>query len=213
MPVKPQKFLPLITSALLVGLALPSQAKEQDFFITPVGGYSFGATDLDFSQNDGDLEDKFSISEDANYGLMLGLTTRDPGDVYLLYSHQSATLNSGGVFAGERVADLAVDYLHLGGTLYFPNGNLEPYVTASAGLTQLRPDGGLDSETRFSMGLGLGTLYRISDNLALMAEVRGFATFMDTDNEIFCGDQGCVWKIEASTLVQGQANLGIQFKF
>ncbi len=213
MPVKHPGIFSLSLPALILGLAMPAQVLAQDFFITPVGGYSFGSTELDFAQNDGDLEDKFSISEDANYGLMLGLTTNDPGDVYLLYSHQSATLNSGGVFAGERVADLAVDYLHLGGTLYFPNGNWEPYVTATAGLTQLRPDGGLDSETRFSMGLGLGTQYRITEHLALMAEVRGFATFMDTDNEIFCGDQGCVWKLQASTLIQGQANIGIQFKF
>ncbi|MGI2258970.1 outer membrane beta-barrel protein [Shewanella sp. GXUN23E] len=213
MPVNNPSQLKLSLSALMFGLTLSAQASAAEFFITPVGGYSFGSSELKFTQSSDEQKDYFSISEDGNYGVMLGMTTRDPGDVYLLYSHQSATLGSGGVFAGETIASLAVDYLHLGGTLYFPNGNWEPYVTATAGLTQLRPDGGLDTETRFSMGLGLGAQYRLTDNLALMAEVRGFATFMNTDNEIFCGDQGCVWKLQASTLVQGQANLGIQFRF
>ncbi|MCF1429135.1 MAG: porin family protein [Shewanella sp.] len=213
MQVNYPRHLNLSVFALILGLTLSAQVCAEDYFVTPVGGYSFGASKLKVSQDSNDQKDYFSISEDANYGVMMGVTTRDPGDVYLLYSHQSATLGSGGLFADKTIAGLAVDYLHLGGTLYFPNGNWEPYVTTTVGLTQLRPDGGLGTETRFSMGLGVGGMYRISKNLALMAEVRGFATFMDTDGYIFCGDKRCVWILEASTLVQGQANLGIQFRF
>ncbi|BDM65535.1 outer membrane protein [Shewanella sp. NFH-SH190041] len=200
-----------VISGLLSGPLAAAEAGR--IFFTPMGGYSFGASSLDLTDAAAEQSDSASIQESANYALMLGMTTNDPGDVYLLYSHQDTELRSGGLFAAQRLSDLQLDYLHLGGTLYFPSGMWEPYVTASAGLTQLRPAGELNSETRFSMGLGLGTLVRFSDHLALLAEVRGFATFVDADNELFCDGSRCQWLISASTLLQGQANLGIQFRF
>ena len=60
---------------------------------------------------------------------MLGFTTKDPGNVYLLYSHQSTDLRASGNFSPNIISKMDVDYFHVGGSLYFPVENVKPYVT------------------------------------------------------------------------------------
>lgn len=60
------------------------------------------------------------VEESSHYGLMVGIGTNDPGNIYLLYSHQASELKSGGLFTPDFLTSLDLDYIHLGGTLYFP---------------------------------------------------------------------------------------------
>lgn len=202
-----------LTILLAGAITFSATASQQEqFFITPKLGYSFGASKFDVEK--GADAGKLTINESNNYGFTAGLTTNDPGEMFILYSHQSTQLNGNGTLAPSKLTDLDLDYFHLGGTLYYPKANWEPYVSASLGLTQFRlANSSFNNETRFSMGIAFGTSYRLTNHLALQAELRGFATFMESNNDLFCDTNGCVYKIDATTFMQGQANIGVQYRF
>nr|WP_258405130.1 porin family protein [Shewanella psychrotolerans] len=192
---------------------------ESQWFIAPFGGYSFAASELDANEisstnNIGNsASTKVKIAESEHYGMMIGVKTKEPGDIYLLYSHQVTDLSFGGSFSPDFLTQLDVDYLHVGGSLYFPRGNLRPYVTASAGMTQMRPTDDYSIETRFSMGFGVGVEYQMTERFSLLADARGYATFISSDNALFCDANQCVWNIRADIMWQGQVNAGIKFSF
>ncbi|SDI53707.1 Opacity protein [Ferrimonas sediminum] len=183
------------------------------WFVAPFGGYSFGANDFDLSNTEDDNSGSLSIEESGHYGAMAGAMVDDTGSVYLYYSHQDTDLRSGGAFSPQLLESLSVDYLHLGGTRYYPQAQFNPYISASIGLTQLRPGGDLSNETKFSMGLGTGLEYELGQRLSFFAEIRGFATFTDSEGGILCDGEGCVWKIKSGMFWQGQANLGLRLRF
>lgn len=205
-----------IASLFLLSLALPAYA-DPELFVAPYGGYSFGGSSFDINKLDAanvetDNKQSVGIEEASHYGLMLGIGTNDPGNIYLLYSRQSSELKSGGLFTPDLVAALDVDYIHLGGTLFFPNGDLQPYITASAGVTRMMPDS-WSTETRFSMGIGGGVEYRMTQNFGLFADLRGYATFIDSDTSLFCNDDQCLWHVTSDVMWQVQANLGVKLSF
>lgn len=207
-------LLSSICGLLVMSCSMGAQAESQ-WFVAPFGGYSFAASELDANEinTTDNISTKVKIAESDHYGIMVGVKTKDPGDVYLLYSHQATDLNLGGNFSPNILTQLDVDYLHVGGSLYFPNGNLRPYVTVSAGVTQMRPTGEYSNESRFSMGFGAGVEYQVNNRLSFLADVRGYATFVSSDNALFCDANQCVWNIHADIMWQGQVNAGIKLSF
>lgn len=208
--MKPVK---LIIFGLFTSLVSAGAWSQSDVFVAPFGGYSFGASELDATDVDTNIQGNISIKDSSHYGIILGMKTRDPGDIYLLYSHQSTEMNAGGMFSPNHLAKLQLDYAHIGGSLYFPKGNLRPYATVSIGITQMRPSGDFSDESRFSMGFGGGVEYLFGDNFSLFADARGYATFINSDNELFCDASRCIWNIRADVMWQGQVNAGLKFTF
>lgn len=205
-----------IASLLPLCLVLPAHA-DPELFVAPFGGYSFGGSSFDINQVDAENAETVNkqsvgIEEASHLGLMLGIGTNDPGNIYLLYSRQSSELKSGGLFTPDLVASLDVDYIHLGGTLFFPYGDFQPYITASAGVTRMMPDD-WSTETRFSMGIGGGVEYRMMQHFSVFADLRGYATFIDSDTSLFCNETECLWRVTSDVMWQGQANVGIKFSF
>lgn len=200
--------------AMLAGSSgLFSTSALAEVFVAPFAGYSFAASEFDVTQTETDEQGNVKIAESANYGVMFGVTTKDPGNIYFLYSSQSTDLRSGGNFSPDSITDLTVDYFHIGGSLFFPNGNLKPYVTASVGMTNMRPSGDYSNESRFSMGFGAGLEYEVTPAVSLFADARGYATFVSSDNALFCDGGQCVWNIHADIMWQGQVNAGVKLTF
>lgn len=197
--------------SLIALLVLTSTAAHADYFIAPFAGYSFGTSDIELSRSDNDDEFDLGIDEAGHGGIMLGTQVDDTGTLFLLYSHQSTRFSQ--LVPGQGTDDqLEVDYLHLGGSRYYPLNGFSPYVTGSLGLTQFRPKSG-SNDTRFSLGIGTGLEYRLTPTLALFAELRGMATFTDSSGSLICQDEGCVWRVKTDLWWQGQANIGLSLSF
>lgn len=192
---------------------LHSQLAVAEVFVAPFGGYSFGNSGLSTVDNDGLEQSRIDIAESNHWGVMVGVTTPDPGSIYLLYSHQSTELKVSGATEPDVLTDLAVDYLHVGGALYFPQGNFRPYITTSAGLSQMRPDGGFSNETHFSMGIGGGAEYQVTPAFSLFADIRGYAIFTRSSQSLFCNSGNCKWFVDAELMWQGQVNVGAKLMF
>ncbi|GAA5190056.1 outer membrane beta-barrel protein [Ferrimonas gelatinilytica] len=206
-------YIGLLFSALLTA---PAQA-ERTFFIAPMAGYNFGGS-LDVTEHpEGQERQKvgeLKVEDAESFGLMFGVETQDPGNIYLYYSRQRSAFKEGD-FGSPTGLDLDVDYYHIGGSLWFPRGRFEPYVTSSVGVTRLLPDGGVSSETRFSLGLGVGARYRLLEHLSIFADVRSFFIFMENSTSLVCpGEDGtCRFRIEGNAMIQGQATLGLMVRF
>ncbi|WP_198436006.1 outer membrane beta-barrel protein [Moritella sp. F3] len=203
----------LSVSLLAMSVLMHSGSVAAESFVAPFGGYAFGTSDFSTVDSTSQAESSVKIAESEHWGVMAGVTTSDPGSIYLLYSHQSTEFSIGDNLNQPEITKLDIDYLHLGGALYFPQGKFRPYITTSAGLTQMRPDNGFSNETNFSMSIGGGAEYQFTSNFALFADVRGYATFISSSQSLFCNSGNCKWLVDADLMWQGQVSIGAKLTF
>ncbi|MDX2321444.1 MAG: outer membrane beta-barrel protein [Moritella sp.] len=203
----------LSVSLLAMTALIHSGIVAAEVFVAPFGGYSFGTTDFSTIDSETEEESTVKIAESEHWGVMAGVTTADPGNIYLLYSHQSTAFSIGDNLNQSEISRFAIDYWHLGGSLYFPKGKFRPYITTSAGLTHMRPENGFSNETSFSMGIGGGAEYQFTPNFALFADMRGYATFVNSSQALFCNSGNCKWLVDSELMWQGQVNMGAKLTF
>jgi opacity protein-like surface antigen len=209
-----------LAGALCCGVlcAAPAWAEAPRFEITPfagarVGG-GFDAGDLGGT---GTTDDSVDLGSGAGFGIDLGLYRDDQSFYELLYSSQSAALDSSDPLLDG--VDLQIDYLQFGGTLFFPQQNdfFVPYLSLTLGATFMQPDGAFDSETKFSGSLGGGVRVPFNDHVALNLGVRGYLTFIESDTDLFCvsnaTDAGCLVRSSGSTFFQAEGSLGLSVRF
>jgi opacity protein-like surface antigen len=87
-------------------------------------------------------------------------------------------------------------------------------VTGGLGLTHFSPeDTLLSDETRFSMNIGLATKIAVSENISLRVGGRVYATFFNSDSQVFCNEEKCAISTSSDLWVQSEVNAGITFSF
>lgn len=200
-------------SLLVISALMQSGFAAAEAFVAPFGGYSFGMSDFSSIDNTTQEVSTAKVAESEHWGIMAGVTTPDPGNVYLLYSHQPTKLAVGSDSTQAQITDLSIDYLHIGGSLYFPKGKFRPYITTSAGLTQMRPSGAFSNETNFSLGIGGGAEYQLTPRFSLFADIRAYANFISSSKSLFCDSGDCTWLVNGDLMWQGQVNMGAKLMF
>jgi len=209
--------LRILTGALVPALgALPSAlaADPPRFDVTPMVGYRAGG-DFEILDPESSTDRSVDLDDGTSIGIDLGLY-RDANSFYeILYSRQESGIDSSDAVVGS--VDVATEYVQFGGTLLFPDETwFVPWLSLTIGATRLEPDGGFDSETEFSATLGGGVRLPLNERIAANIGVRGYVTLVDSDSEIFCvgsGDLNCLVKTSGSTFFQGEAFLGLSFRF
>ncbi len=192
-----------------------AKADSPRFEITPMVGYRMGGG-FDFYDETLDKDRSADLDDDMSWGIDLGLY-RDPNSFYeLLYSRQATKLDSSD--SDLRSVDVTTQYLQIGGTVLYPQESwFVPYLSGTLGVTLLDPSGAYDSETKFSISLGTGLRFPISDNFAATLGLRGYLTFIGSDSEFLCysggGQGGCLVRSSGSTFFQGEATLGFSLMF
>lgn len=214
------RFLAALIGAAAVAAPV-AQARAADqprFELMPfAGARAGGGFDVRDLGGTSTTEQSVDLGSGAGFGLDLGLY-RDQQSFYeLLYSTQSAAVDS----ANPAVdgVDLRIDYLQFGGTLLFPEQNavFVPYLSLTLGATFLQPDGDFDSETKFSGSIGGGFRFPFSDNVAAVLGVRGYLTLLQSDTDLFCVSDstqaGCLVRSSGSTFLQAEGQLGLSVRF
>ena len=185
------------------------------FDVTPMVGYRMGG-EFEVVDAEATSETSIDLDEGTSFGIDLGLY-RDSSSFYeVLYSRQESGFDSPDASIGS--VDVATEYLQFGGTLLFPDEYwYVPWLSLTVGATRLDPQGGgYDSETEFSASLGGGVRLPFNERVAATLGVRGYVTLVDSDTAIFCvgsGDLNCLVKTSGSTFFQGEAFLGLSFRF
>jgi hypothetical protein len=176
--------------------------------ISPIAGYRSGG-----SFEDPTTGETLDLDEGASYGLIVNKDHDANTQWEFVYSRQETELQLGPTFTGNRQFDLNVDYLSLGGTYIWRDARLQPFIGAAVGVAYLDPqDSSYDSESRFLLQLSGGYKYFLTPNLGLRIEARGYATLMDTDAAIFCGNGACIARVESSGFGQVEINAGLDLR-
>jgi len=130
-------------------------------------------------------------------------------------SRQSTTLSADGLFTGNPLFDLSVEYYHVGG-LYLievQSERVRPFVSGTLGLTRMNPQGdGLDTETWFSLAFGGGAKFFVTKRLAVRLDARGIFTAVNSNGAVFCSG-GCTISIQSSGFMQAELGAGLVFRF
>jgi hypothetical protein len=203
-----RRSLPALFAGLL--LATPCFAGEPPVLLgkgfTLFAGYQFGGSFTD--QTSGQ---SVQLREGGSFGASLDFPLDDSSELQIFYNHQSTEFTPWPY--PNSSAQLRLDYLHIGGT-YFPDElGHGVYVVGGLGATRMTPDAaGFDPATRISMNLGIGYLLPLSKNVGVRFEARGFATAIGSNVAVFCSG-GCVAKLTASAVTQGDFLIGISARF
>ena len=206
------------TLSLFAALAAPPVLADTSptFEITPFAGGRIGGG-FDIEDETTGNERSVDLDGGASFGVDLALYAHEAGFYELLYSSQGTSLD-----VDEPTlegVDIRVDYLHVGGTAFFPTDRFYvPYLSLTLGATFLEPSGGnYDAETKFSGSIGGGFRFPLNDSVAVVLGLRGYLTLIDSDTDLFCVSNaeqaGCLVKSSGSTFFQTEAQLGVSFAF
>lgn len=195
-----------ILAVLVLCFASVVQA-QSGIELTPYFGYRGGGEiNSDSLEFFGDLE----IDEGESYGLILGIPIAPWAMVELEASFQDSVLvESGGDFLpGYSIADVDVDYYHVGFVFQGAGPKVQPFGIFTLGATNINPQlEGLKSETKFSTSFGGGVKINFSQHLGLRLEGRGYYTLIDTEDDYYC----CYYYSEDLWQVEGRVGLIVRF--
>jgi hypothetical protein len=195
---------------LIVGLAISNLAWAADVEITPFAGYTMGG---DFT-NAGTGQ-SLSFDDTSSYGIMLDFKQAEDSWIELYYSRQQTRLKADqGLFVGNPLLDVDVEYYHIGGTYGQATGRVKPFVVGTLGATYMDPKGaGFQSETKFSLSLGGGVKLYATERVGVWLDARWFGTFIGGNGSVFCSGGTCLVNIEGDVLSQLTANAGVILAF
>ena len=198
---------------VLTLLALSPDTFAQDakqFQISTHAGYRIG----------GEFEDRISgrelsLSDDQSYGFSIESIAGASGVKYgLLYSVQETQLDVRGFAASIPISKLDIEYIHIRGKRQLQS-NPAVYSVGSMGITRFDPDASsYSTESRFSLGAGVGYEVPLNPSFSFQIEGRGFATFLDTNGALFCNSGGsCSLSVAGSVMLQFEAAAALVFRF
>jgi hypothetical protein len=205
------RLLALASLAFLaVPVAMAQSSWDHRAELTPFIGFRLGGS-FEESASGSRLE----LNESASYGLIFDHDLDGNAGVEFLFSRQSTDLlDKEGIFQGDTVFAIDVDYYHTGGLYQWDGRRVRPFIAGSLGLTRMAPElAGLDTEYRFSLGLGGGVKLFASRHVGFRLEGRGFTTFMSSSGSIFCGGSGCLVEVQASAVFQFEVSAGLILAF
>jgi len=143
------------------------------------------------------------------------------GDV--LWSHQGSDLNAdfrGTPPAGakEEFASLNVDTIQIGGLWQSGRSGdkVRGYFDFLLGASILSPSGNYDSLSRFSMTLGGGAKFRISDSVGVRLGVRWMPVYVNSEDSgyYYCDPYwGCYEYYNTNYLSQLDTHVGVIIRF
>jgi hypothetical protein len=200
----------LFVGILIAGMAMISPARAAEYEVTPFAGYTMGG---DF-QN-AETGQSLSFNDTSSYGIMLDFRQAEEAWIELYFSRQQTKLKADqGLFVGNPLLDVNVEYYHIGGTYSQATGKVKPFVVGTFGATHMVPQGaGLNSETKFSLSLGGGVKLYLTEHVGLRLDARWFGTLFNGSGGVFCSNGACLVTVQGDVLSQYTANAGIILAF
>jgi opacity protein-like surface antigen len=210
MPLRKALFLALLLSLLCV----PGARAQHEIEVTPFGGARFGGV-IDVNTNSVDY---LPIRSSWNYGVTADYTIWPQFQAEFEFNHQPTTLDQHVVATGETLplssADIDMYQFGFNFALKPPEAKLQPFIVGGLGFTHFKADDELPFSNRFSYNLGLGAKYFFSRHVGLRGEARWSPSRTTQQDELFCDPFfGCETVAVSSHAQQGQANIGIIFRF
>lgn len=199
--------------SLLAVAASPAHA-QHEFEVTPFGGARFGGVvDLNTPS-----VDYLPIRSGWNYGVIADYTLWPRVQAEFQFNHQPTSLDQHVIQddSTERLTSADIDMYQFGFNfgLKSPDARLQPFIVGGMGFTNFKAGDYLPFATRFSYNLGVGAKYFLTHHFGIRAEARWSPSRTTSRSEIFFDPLFGPEVVTASNYAeQGQANLGIIFRF
>lgn len=175
----------ILLALAVLALGSPAQAgTELTLFAATVGGDSLSST----------FGSQAELDDSAAFGAMLSFDLQPHRRFDILVQRQNSALAIEDFERppGAPLAELDIDYLHVGGRVLFRRDErFVPYIAGTLGVTRFGIDGE-GSEIRPSIALGGGVDARLTPRLTLRFDGRWYGTAVDSDTALSCGADGCI---------------------
>ena len=158
---------------------------------------------------------QFDLENASSYGVVLDFDSALQEQIEVYLSRQNTRLTTTGLFTGNPLFDLTIDYFHVGGLVLYGQGDdMRPFISGTFGITQMRPKrADLSTENKASISLGGGGKVFLTRQIGLRFEVRGIYTAMDANSDIFCANGGCAIKVRSSGFIQTEFGASLVARF
>jgi len=188
-----------LSSALL----LSASASAVEFEITPMLGQMF-ANDMQSTLDGSDI----SVDSGSSIGIALSWQDTPNGQGQVLIQSTRHDFKSD---VDDNTYDLDILYAHFNGVAQFRQPN---YVsTVSLGLGGAFVDS-LGSEKLYpSATISFGTRHEMSPEFTVITELRGYATLVDENDDMFCQADVCHGQFSDSIWLQSSFSVGVAYKF
>lgn len=148
-------------------------------------------------------------------------TTNEP-NIALALSWQDSTTGQGQILINHISRDFTDNinqsshsfdtiYAHFNGVAFFKERNYITTVGMGIGAAHFKSD--YASETYPSITISVGTRYELSKSLAVVTELRAYATLTKDDDEVFCQTSTCFAHFDDSLWFDGQISIGLAYRF
>jgi opacity protein-like surface antigen len=206
----------MILLAFVFAGLVPCARAQRQFEITPFGGARFGGN-IDFSQQNNAPNDSLNIASSEDYGVMAGVSFWTNFEGEFMWNRQPTELRVPG-FAGPTgfVSNMNFDMYQFDGLYQFrdPEAKLRPFIVAGLGFSHYGGQDVLGFSNRFAYNVGGGVKYFFTPHVGVRAEVRLSPSLTTQGYGTYCSPYyGCYTATVSNQAYQGQANLGIVFRF
>ncbi|WP_206483509.1 hypothetical protein [Thalassotalea sp. G2M2-11] len=185
------------------GLTTAYSASAVEFEIQPFIGQMY-SPDLQGSTSQTDL----SVDNAMNYGIALSWQDSPNGLGQVMLNAVNHEFTSE---LDNKEYSLDILYAHFNGVALFRQQNYT--TTVSLGLGGAYFDSDMSQELYPSATIAIGTRYEFSNNLALVTELRGYASIIDNDDNMFCQGETCHATFDDSLWSETNISIGFAYKF
>ncbi|XQW85718.1 outer membrane beta-barrel protein [Thalassotalea piscium] len=190
-------------STLVICLGMISTTTlATDFEIIPFVGQM---TSSDLSTTSGN---DMSLSTGTNVGVGIAWQDTSNGQGQVLVNYVSHDFDSN---INQEKQSLDILYTHFNGIAQFRQQNYLTTLSLGIGGAYFKSD--YDEELYASATIAVGTQYAINDQFSFVTELRGYATLVDEDDELFCDDTLCHAQFEDSLFMEANISIGVAYKF
>ncbi|NQZ21081.1 MAG: hypothetical protein HRT53_03410 [Colwellia sp.] len=186
-----------------IAILLSSSAHASDIEITPYIGQIFSSELV----NSVDATE-VPVDDASYYGLAIAWQDSPNGQGQILINRASYDFISS---SDLQEHSFDVTYAHFSGVAQFRQRNYVTTVSLGLGAAYFQTDN--KDEIYPSLTIAIGTRYELSKNFAIVTELRGYASYIEEDNQLFCEGASCHALLEESMWLEGTVSVGLAFKF
>jgi hypothetical protein len=190
--------------AYFLTLSLSTNVMAKDLEFSLFGGQMY-SSDLTSKNN------TLSVDSGSNIGFAIAwqdTSQGQKGQGQIMFNRVSHDFKNSD---NQQAESLDVNYLHFNGVAQFRQ---QHYVTTvSIGVGAAYFDTKYDEILAPSMTVALGTRYEISENLAIITEVRAYVSLTEEDEDVFCANGSCDIQFDDTLWVETNISIGLAYRF
>jgi hypothetical protein len=186
----PDALTAILLTAMTIACAAgaDAQRRRDPIEVTAMAAWGFQGS---VSTYEGELD----LQNEWTYGGMLDIPVQADMSVELMYNYTKVqtTIERAPYYTPQDLVEMAISYYH-GGVMYNRplKKNLVGFTTMTLGATTFSPqESSFDTETVFSIAMGLGAKFYMGDRLGIRLGARFMLPILWASGGLWCGSGGC----------------------